>query len=49
MTLAVGVEPHDPNAFVGAAGLFALVAVMAASVPALRMTRIDPVVSLALV
>jgi putative ABC transport system permease protein len=45
-TLFVGVSPHDPTAFVGVALLFALVALLAASVPAFRTTRVDPVVAL---
>ncbi len=42
-TLLLGVSPHDPVAFAGAAGLFALVATLAASLPALRTTRVNPV------
>ena len=45
-SLFVGVSPHDPGIFAAAAGLFALVALLAASVPAFRTTRVDPVVSL---
>jgi putative ABC transport system permease protein len=45
--LFVGVSPHDPGIFVGAAALFAVVALVAASVPAFRTTRISPVVALA--
>ena len=45
-SLFVGVSPHDPGIFAAAAGLFALVALLAASVPAFRTTRIDAVVAL---
>jgi putative ABC transport system permease protein len=41
-----GVSPHDPSVFVGAAAAFAVVALAAASVPALRTTRVDPVTAL---
>jgi putative ABC transport system permease protein len=44
--LFLGVSPHDPAIFVGAAAAFALVALAAASVPAFRTTRINPVVAL---
>jgi predicted permease len=45
-SLFVGVSPHDPIIFVGAAGAFAVVALVAASVPAVRTTRVNPVVAL---
>ena len=41
-----GVSPHDPAIFVSAAFLFALVALAAASVPAFRTARVNPVVAL---
>lgn len=44
--LFLGVGPHDPLVFAGAAGLFAVVALAAASVPAFPTTRINPVVAL---
>ncbi len=44
--LIPGVSPHDPGIFLGAAGVFALVALAAASVPAFRATRVNPVVVL---
>jgi len=44
--LFLGVSPHDPIPFVGAAAVFALVALVAASVPAFRSTRVDPIVAL---
>jgi putative ABC transport system permease protein len=44
--LLVGVSPHDPTIFFGAGAVFAAVALMAASVPAFRTTRINPVVAL---
>jgi putative ABC transport system permease protein len=40
--LFLGVSPHDPGIFVGAAAVFAGVALAAASVPALRATRVNP-------
>jgi hypothetical protein len=43
----VGINPHDPAVFTGAASLFALLALVAASVPAFRTTRVNPVVALA--
>ena len=39
--LFVGVSPHDPRIFVGSALVFAVVALGAAAVPALRTTRIQ--------
>jgi len=44
--LFVGVSPHDPGIFLGAAVAFALVALIAASVPAFRTTRVNPAVAL---
>jgi len=44
--LFLGVNPHDPRIFIGAATVFAAVALVAATVPALRTTRISPVVAL---
>ena len=44
--LFLGVSPHDPAIFVSAAFLFALVALVAASVPAFRTTRVNPVAAL---
>jgi ABC-type antimicrobial peptide transport system permease subunit len=45
-SLFLGVSPHDPTIFVGAAATFAVVALAAASVPAFRTTRVNPVVAL---
>jgi ABC-type antimicrobial peptide transport system permease subunit len=45
--LFLGVSPHDPGIFVGAAAMFAAVAMAAASVPAFRTTRVDPALALA--
>ena len=45
-SLFVGVSPHNAGVFGAAAGLFALVALVAAGVPAFRTTRVDPVVAL---
>jgi putative ABC transport system permease protein len=44
--LFVGVSPHDPRIFLGAATLFTLSALVAASGPAWRTTRVSPVVAL---
>jgi ABC-type antimicrobial peptide transport system permease subunit len=44
--LFLGVSPHDPAIFLSAAFLFALVALAAASVPAFRATRVNPVTAL---
>jgi putative ABC transport system permease protein len=44
--LFVGVNPHDPTIFAGAALVFALVAVSAAAIPAFRTTRVSPMVAL---
>ena len=44
--LLFGVEPSDPATFVAVAGVLALVAGVAASIPGLRATRVDPVIAL---
>jgi putative ABC transport system permease protein len=44
--LFVGINPHDPVIFAGAALVFALVAVVAAAIPAFRTTRVSPTVAL---
>lgn len=45
--LFTGVNPHDPTIFISALVAFALVALTAASIPAFRTTRVNPVVALA--
>ena len=45
-SLFVGVSPHNPGVFAAAAGLFVLVALLAASVPAFRTTRIHSMAAL---
>ncbi|HEY3739617.1 MAG TPA: hypothetical protein VGL53_07225 [Bryobacteraceae bacterium] len=44
--LFLGVSPHDPTIFVGAAVVFSVVALAAAAIPALRTTRVNPVIAL---
>lgn len=44
--LVVGVSPHDPRVFLGAAAMFVLLAIAAAGVPAYRTTQVSPVVAL---
>jgi len=44
--LLFGVEPSDPATFVSVAAVLALVAGVAASIPGLRATRVDPVIAL---
>ncbi len=41
-----GLTPLDPGTFIGVAGVFAVVAAIAASIPAHRATRVDPLVAL---
>jgi putative ABC transport system permease protein len=41
-----GLTPLDPGTFIGVAVLFAVVATVAASIPAHRATRVDPLVAL---
>ena len=45
-SLFLGVSPHDPGIFLGAAVAFAAVGLAAASVPAFHTTRVNPVVAL---
>ena len=44
--LLYGVTPSDPLTFAAVSALLALVAAVAASVPGLRATRVDPVIAL---
>ena len=44
--LFAGVNPHDPTIFISALVVFAFVALTAACIPAVRTTRISPVVAL---
>lgn len=41
--LFAGVDPHDPGVFVGASVVFAIVALVAAAMPAFRSASINPV------
>ena len=45
-TMIFGVKPHDPLTFTGVAALLTLVALGASYLPALRATRVDPVMAL---
>jgi putative ABC transport system permease protein len=45
-TLLVGVRPFDPAIFAGVAALLAIIAVVAAYVPARRASRLDPLQAL---
>ena len=44
--LLYGVTPSDPITFATVAALLAVVAALAASIPGLRATRVDPVIAL---
>jgi ABC-type antimicrobial peptide transport system permease subunit len=44
--LFLGVNPHNPAIFLGAAGVFGAVALLAAIVPSLRAARVNPVTAL---
>lgn len=44
--LFVGVDPHDPSVFAGAALLFVIVALIAAAAPAFRSAHVNPVSAL---
>jgi putative ABC transport system permease protein len=45
-TMLVGVEPSDPATFVAMAAGFLVVAAVACGLPALRASRLDPMVAL---
>jgi putative ABC transport system permease protein len=45
-TFLFGVQPVDPLTFAGAATLLTLTALLAATIPAVRAARVDPVISL---
>jgi len=45
-SLLFEVEPLDPRAFLGAAGLLAMVALVGVTIPAVRASRVDPIKAL---
>jgi ABC-type antimicrobial peptide transport system permease subunit len=45
-TLLYGVEPIDPLTYTVALGLLGLIAIAACALPAMRATRVDPLVAL---
>jgi ABC-type antimicrobial peptide transport system permease subunit len=45
-TLLFGIEPTDRVTFVVVSALFFVIAMIAALIPALRATRVDPIVAL---
>jgi len=45
-SILFGVEPHNPIAMAGAALLLLVIAAIAASIPAIRASRIDPMIAL---
>jgi len=45
-TVLYGVSPRDPLTIAAVAGLFVVTAFLASSIPALRATRVDPLVAL---
>jgi putative ABC transport system permease protein len=45
-SLLYQIPPRDPMTYIGVCGILALVALLASYVPALRATRLDPMVAL---
>jgi ABC-type antimicrobial peptide transport system permease subunit len=45
-SLLYGVEAHDPGAFIGVPVLLGLFALLAAFIPSLRATRVDPMIAM---
>jgi ABC-type antimicrobial peptide transport system permease subunit len=45
-SILFGVDPHDPTVFVAIPVLLIMVSIAAIAVPAMRASRVDPVVSL---
>jgi putative ABC transport system permease protein len=45
-TLLFGIEPTDSVTFLVVSATFFLIAMVAASIPALRATRVDPLIAL---
>jgi ABC-type antimicrobial peptide transport system permease subunit len=45
-SLLFGLQPNDPRAFAGASVLLIVIALLASFLPALKASRVDPVVAL---
>ena len=45
-SLLFGITAHDPLVFAGNAGLLILIGMLACVIPALRATRVNPIIAL---